>query len=131
MIAENRPVYSVPGLTFMGALSDSEGNVLHIIPGQGCRYYERPMYKVLTNFSPLKGKREEHPWMGIDRYEIAEKMLQSAQNDFDVQDCFEILKKTAQSICPTVVSMVYDVTDSVVYWCENQRWDEIQSQSFA
>ena len=36
-IAETRPVCSVPGLTFMGSLSDAEGNVLHIVPGQGVR----------------------------------------------------------------------------------------------
>lgn len=127
---ENRAVFSVPGVTFMGSLSDAEGNVLHIVPGQGYRYYEKPQYTVLTNFSPFKGKSEQHPWMGYDRYETATRMLQSAAADFDVSDCFAILRKTAQTACPTVVSMVYDVTDSVVYWCENQKWAEIQSQSF-
>ena len=34
-IAENGPVYSVPGLTFMASLSDKDGNVLQIVPGQG------------------------------------------------------------------------------------------------
>ena len=53
-IAETRPVYSIPGLTFMAALSDADGNVLHIVPGQGCSYYEKPEYKILTNFSPYK-----------------------------------------------------------------------------
>ena len=37
-IVSLRPVCSVPGLTYMGALSDAEGNVLHIIPGQGHLY---------------------------------------------------------------------------------------------
>ena len=32
-IAEEGRVFSVPGLTFMSALSDAKGNVLHIIPG--------------------------------------------------------------------------------------------------
>ena len=31
-------VSSIPGVTFMGALSDREGNVLHIVPGQGAKY---------------------------------------------------------------------------------------------
>nr|MCR4771026.1 hypothetical protein [Oscillospiraceae bacterium] len=52
-IAEKGPVFSVPGYTFMSALSDADGNVLHIVPGQGCLYYERPEYKILTNFSPF------------------------------------------------------------------------------
>lgn len=129
-IVENTPVSSVPGVTFMGALSDSEGNVLHIIPGQGYKYYEKPLYQVLTNFSPFKGRTEEHPWMGYDRYEIATQMLKSASDDFDVEDCFAILKKTAQTVCSTVVSMVYDVTDRVVYWCEHRNWNDIKSLKF-
>ena len=129
-IVGKHSVFSVPGLTFMGALSDSEGNVLHIIPGQGYKYYEKPEYTVMTNFSPFKGKSEEHPWMGYDRYETAAQMLESAAYDFDAKDCFEILKSVAQTVCPTVVSMVYDVTDRTVYWCEQQKWNEIQIQKF-
>ena len=43
-IAENDSVYSIPGVTFMSALSDRNGNVLHIIPGQGYKYYEKPEF---------------------------------------------------------------------------------------
>lgn len=129
-IVENNPISSVPGLTFMGSLSDKNGNVLHIIPGQGFKYYERPVFQVLTNFSPFKGKSEEHPWMGYDRYETASQMLKSASDDFDVTECFDILRRVAQTACPTVVSMVYDVTDRTVYWCEQQKWNEIQIQKF-
>ena len=74
-IADTSPVYSIPGVTFMSALSDGEGNVLHVIPGQGNLYYEKPEYKILTNFSPFKQDTEKHPWMGWDRYQAAEAML--------------------------------------------------------
>ena len=123
-IAAERPVYSIPGLTFMSALSDADGNVLHIVPGQGCSYYEKPEYKILTNFSPYKQNSETHPWMGWDRYNTAKDMLDKASDDFDVEDCFEVLKAVAQEVCPTVVSMVYDVTERTVYWCENRDWDK-------
>ena len=123
-MAETRPVYSIPGVTFMSALSDADGNVLHIIPGQGCRYYEKPEYKILTNFSPFKQDTETHPWMGWDRYHKAEEMLKNAGSEFDVEDCFEILKEVSQEVCPTVVSMVYDLADKTVYWCENRNWDK-------
>ena len=126
-IADERPVFSVPGLTFMAALSDAEGNVLHIVPGQGHDYYEKPDYKILTNFSPYKPDREGHPWMGWDRYQKAEEMLEAARDDFDTGDCFEVLKAVSQEVCPTVVSMVYDVSERTVYWCENRNWEEIQS----
>ena len=129
-IVESGPVCSVPGVTFMSSLSDKDGNVLHIIPGQGYRYYEKPKYQVLTNFSPFKMDSETHPWMGWDRYHTAKEMLENASDDFDVKDCFEILKKVSQEVCPTVVSMVFDVTEMKVYWCENRRWDNIQEQIF-
>lgn len=125
---EEKPVRSVPGVTFMSSLSDKNGNVLHIVPGQGYIYYEKPKYKVLTNFSPFKADREKHPWMGLDRYRIAEKMLESAGDDFDCGDCFEILKAVSQELCPTVVSMVFNVTDMTVYWCENRNWNVINKR---
>ena len=124
-IAETRPVYSVPGITFMSALSDAEGNVLHIVPGQGAQYYERPEYKILTNFSPFKQDSEQHPWMGWDRYQTADAMLRNAKDDFGVEDCFDVLKAVAQEVCPTVVSMVFDVRERTVHWCENRRWDAL------
>ena len=125
-IAEKGPVYSIPGLTFMSALSDCEGNVLHIIPGQGIKYYEKPDHAILTNFSPFKQDSETHPWMGWDRYHKAEDMLKDATEDFGVEDCFDILKAVAQEVCPTVVSMVYDIDEKTVYWCENRKWDKIE-----
>lgn len=127
-IVKNNRICSVKGLTFMASLSDKDGNVLHIIPGQGYEYYKRPEYKILTNFSPYKGGIELHPWMGLDRYEKACKMLQSANDNFDVDDCFKVLKEVSQELCPTVVSMVYDVSENTVYWCEKQNWDSIKSR---
>ena len=126
-IAESKPVYSAPGVTFMSALSDAEGNVLHIVSGQGSLYDEKPEYKILTNFSPFKGDSEQHPWMGLDRYRKVEAMLQSAPDDFDVKDCFAVLRAASQEVCPTVVSMVFDVRNRIVYWCENREWDRIRT----
>ena len=126
-IAERGPVFSVPGLTFMSSLSDAEGNVLHIVPGQGCLYYERPPYRVLTNFSPFKQDAEKHPWMGWDRYRTAEAILRQATEEFGVTDCFAVLRAVSQEVCPTVVSMVFDVQERTVYWCENRSWDAIRT----
>ena len=57
--------------------------------------------------------------------------LKTAQTDFDVKDCFEILKATAQTVCPTVVSMVVDVTNYAVFWCKNREWNQISVQEYA
>ena len=129
-LADTRAVFSVPGLTFMGALSDAEGNVLHIVPGQGSLYYERPDHAVLTNFSPFKQDAEPHPWMGWDRYNTAESMLSDSSHDFGVEDCFDVLKAVSQEVCPTIVSMVYDVDDRTVYWCEDRNWTDIKRFAF-
>ena len=127
-IAENQPICSIPEVTFMAALSDKDGNVLHIIPGQGYNYYTKPEFAVLTNFSPLKGEKPHHPWMGIDRYRRATALLTSAGDDFDVADCFEVLKEVSQTVCPTVVSMVFDVAARTVYWCENRDWENVNKK---
>ena len=115
----------------MSSLSDRDGNVLQIIPGQGSRYFEKPKYQVLTNFSPYKMDSEQHPWMGYDRYQIANKMLKEASDDFDVKDCFQILEAVSQEVCPTVVSMVFDVSEMTVYWCEDRKWDKVHKKGFS
>lgn len=130
-IAEKEAIYSVSGVTFMSSLSDRDGNVLQIIPGQGYRYFEKPKYQILTNFSPFKMEAEVHPWMGLDRYHTAQKMLDEASDDFHVNDCFEILKAVSQEVCPTVVSMVFDAAEMTVYWCENRQWDQVQKKQFS
>lgn len=129
-LSDGGDVCSVPGVTYMSALSDRQGNVLHIIPGQGSLYYEKPDHVVLTNFSPFKGDTESHPWMGWDRYNTAESMLAGSSYDFDVDDCFEVLKAVSQEVCPTVVSMVYDVSEKTVYWCEDRNWTAVEQRSF-
>ena len=127
-LAETRPIYSEPGVTFMSALSDCDGNVLHIVPGQGWSYDEKPDHKILTNFSPFQTDPQTHPWMGRDRYARAEAMLLEAGESFEVADCFAVLRAVAQTVCPTVVSMVFDVEERTVYWCENRQWDAVQQR---
>jgi hypothetical protein len=68
--------------------------------------------------------------MGWDRYQKADEMLKNASDNFDVKDCFEVLNAVSQTVCPTVVSMVYDVTDRTVCWCENREYDRILSKRF-
>ena len=92
----------------------------------GSEFYEKPDYKIMTNFSPYKQDKEKHDWMGWDRYKKVEEMLKVSNDDFDVSDCFDVLKAASQTVCPTVVSMVYDASENIVYWCENRKWDDIK-----
>lgn len=125
-IVENSKICSVPGVTFQSQLTDKNGNVLQVIPGQGYNYYERPKYQVLTNFSPFKMDKELHPWMGLDRYNKAIEILENADDSFDVDDCFALLKEVSQTVCPTSVSMVFDVDKLEVSWCIKQDWNRIE-----
>ena len=54
-------------------------------------------------------------------------MIQDTGEDFSVDDCFAVLKEVAQQVCPTVVSMVYDISEKTVFWCENRNWDNVKS----
>lgn len=69
-----------------------------------------------------------HPWLGIDRYLLANHMLSSSDKNSDVQNMLDKLKSVMQTICTKVVSMAYDVTNKIIYWCENQKWDNIKNK---
>lgn len=125
---KNNKISSVDGLTFMSQISNRGGDVLQIIPGQGYTFSKKPKYKVLTNFSPFKQDSEKHDWMGLDRYKKAVEILENAGGDFGVKDCFKLLSEVSQTVCPTVVSMVYDATEHKVYWCENREYGNIKSK---
>jgi len=127
-IAQRESIYSIPGTTFQAQLSNCRGDVLQIVPGQGIQYKVRPEYSLMTNFSPFKGNREKHPWMGWDRYERVKAILENCETTFGVLECFEALKAASQEECPTVVSMVFEPEANMVYWCENRNWDEMYCQ---
>ena len=129
-IVESKRICSIPHMTFMSSVSNKNGDVLHIIPGQGYKYYEKPEYIVLTNFSPFKIDKELHPWMGLDRYNLANELLNKTDDNFDVSDLFEVLNKVSQIICPTVVSMVYDANDNKVYWCLDRKYNDMKQRVF-
>jgi hypothetical protein len=68
--------------------------------------------------------------MGMDRYQKAEELLGKATDSFDVKDCFNVLKEVSQTVCPTVISMVFDVTERTVYWCYDRNYDQIETKRF-
>lgn len=126
-LAQSGCVCSMPSITYMAQISNREGDVIQVVPGQGTKYLERPKYSVMTNFSPYKGDTEKHPWMGKDRYYIACQMLAKQGDNLDVTKMFGILSAVSQIVCPTVVSMVYEPKNNKVYWCENRKYEEIQT----
>lgn len=129
-LAQKGAIFSLPQVTWQIQISNKEGDVLRHTPGQGCEVLSKPDYCVMTNFSPWKENRKEHPWSGADRYDIAEKALKESTDDFDVEDAFRILKEVSQEVCPTVVSLVYDATKNAAYWCENREWERVKEVSF-
>ena len=57
-------------------------------------------------------------------------MLSKATDTLGVRECFDTLKACSQIVCPTVVSMVFDVSERKVYWCENRQWEKIETMQF-
>lgn len=129
MLVENNKICSVNGVTFMSQLSNKNGDVINVIPGQGYLYKSKPKFSILTNFSPFKADSEMHPWMGLDRYNIAYNKIKSL-NDISVDIMFDLLASCSQTVCPTVVSIVYDANNNIVYWCENKEYNNIKSRTF-
>ena len=130
-IADSEEIFSIPGITFQAQLSDGDGNVLQIVPGQGHRYIQKPKFQVMTNFSPYKMDAEKHPWRGTDRHNTAMTMLEGYDDDFEAEDCFRILAAVSQMVCPTVVSMVFVPDSNEVYWCENRQFDQVHKHMIA
>ena len=56
--------------------------------------------------------------------------LAAATDDFDVSDCFQVLKEVSQTVCPTVISMVFDVTEKTVYWCFDRNYNRVENKKF-
>lgn len=113
------------GNTFMSQISNKNGDVIQIVPGQGYKIFNKPEYSIMTNFSPFKMFVEEHEWMGKDRYLKAKEIIEKEKN-IDACKMFGILKEVSQTICPTVVSMVYDAGANEVCWCENRDFTKIK-----
>lgn len=129
-LVKSNPIINEPNCSLQSQNSDSHGNVLQIFPGLGYRYVPRPSFSVLSNFQLMVEEKEHHPWAGVDRYERANQILKYATNAFDVKDMFALLKAVCQPSggAPTEVSMVFDVTNRTVYWCENREWGRISKQ---
>ena len=61
------------------------------------------------------------------------KMIERKSSFYEESELFttsasyeDMLKAVSQQVCPTVVSMVYDVAERTVYWCENRNWEQIE-----
>ena len=106
-----------------------ESNPVIYTSGDWVLVIETNIFQSMTNFSPFKGDSEKHPWMGWDRYNTAVGMLEASGDGFDVAECFELLRATSQTVCPTVVSMVFDVSARTVHWCEDRNWDKVESRT--
>lgn len=133
-IVKKYPIINEKNVNLQCQDSDKYGNILELFPGVKpyYRYTKRPRFNVLTNFQTLEKDTVIHPWSGRDRYEKATKMLESAKDNFDVKDAFEILAAVKQTIvaCPTDVSMVYDATENIFYYVEHMDYNNIKSYKF-
>jgi len=131
-LVEANPFYNEKDNSLQAQDSDKEGNVVQIFPGLGYKILAKPAYSVLTNFQLMKEESTHHPWAGVDRYEKANALLKEAKPEFDVKDMFDVLKAVAQEDggAPTAVSIVFDSNANKVFWCQNRKWDDIDTWEF-
>ncbi len=122
--ARTKKICSVPGLTFQSQLSDKDGNVLQVVPGQGVEYKTKPELSLMANFSLYKWDSETHPWMGLDRYKAAKKVLDDSKS-VDYRECMSALAAAANHDCPTVISIVFVPSEMTVYYCLDMQYDKV------
>ncbi len=121
-LVSNDMICSIPSITFQGHCADREGNVLRYTPHVGWEYLEKPLFSVMSNFSPFK----DAEGMGRNRFERAEEIFYAC-NDFDVDECFHLLSECSMTAPPTKASLVFTPEDGTVYWCEDREWNKIKS----
>lgn len=59
---------------------------------------------------------------------LGKKTLAEIKKIAENEPVFSIPGITFQTQCPMVVSMVLDVSERMVYWCEKRNWDVIMKQ---
>ena len=125
----------LPDLAMHSLLSDKEGRILMIEPGNGyAEVWED--YAVMSNFPmlilPRDMTEEQFGYYGVDRYETAVTMIADAGSDFSPEQGLAVLKAVKQvQYAPTRISFVYSQNENKVYYALEGDFDHIMTHQFA
>ncbi|MDD2433740.1 MAG: conjugal transfer protein [Bacilli bacterium] len=128
-ITKTKKVVDTTFPTLHSLLSNRKGDVLIIEPGRGVKYDTTSPYSLMTNFALFDRKGTEgREGSGVDRYEIATKILKEATDDFGPQEGMALLKATHQEgKWGTKVSFIYSSNEHQVYYVENNDFEHVQT----
>lgn len=127
------PVH-IPDMGMHSLLSDAEGNILIVEPGNGiCIPCEK--YAVMTNFPvlelPADFAPENFSYYGKDRYDTALSLLRSSGDNFSVRDGLAILDAVKQTgRWGTRVSFVYSRNENAVYYTTEHDFAHVKKHCF-
>ena len=130
-IVKERKIVYAPDATMQAMLSDQQGRSLIVEPGIGWRE-DDGRYSLLTNYSVL-APESTMPFLvpGDDRYEKADKLLNSYRKHFTVVDAFSVLQAVRQEgIWATRVSFVYSAKQHAVYYVQSNDFSQIEKYEF-
>lgn len=130
-IVKTKTIVNVPRNSMHSLLATKDGNVLLVEPEYGYKEIA-DSFAVITNF-PLLCKVEKYePFFGKERYDTAERILSSADEDFSAIDGLNLLKAVKQDgQWATRVSFVYSANENCVYYVQNCDFDHPQKHFFA
>ena len=124
----------IPDMGMHSLLSDAEGNILIVEPGNGIGI-PCEKYAVMSNFPvmelPADFTPENFGYYGKDRYDIALAMLRNSDDDFSAADGLAILDAVKQTgRWGTQVSFVYSRNENAVYYTTGHDFAHIQKHCF-
>jgi len=119
----------IPDIAMHSLVADATGNMLLLEPGNGfARLCGR--YSILSNFPILvhpKDLDDEHRgFYGLDRYEIANRILTEADDSFGVQDGLKLLNAVKQiGHWATHISFVWSKNENSVYYVLENDFEHV------
>ncbi len=124
----------IPNLAFHSILSDSEGRIMILEPGNGYSIIQEK-YAVLSNFAmlelPVDFVPEKFGYYGKDRYDKAMELLRESTDDFSVNEGLELLNAVKQiGNWATRVSFVYSRNENAVYYTLEGDFDNVTRHQF-
>lgn len=125
----------IPDLAFHSIISDKEGDILILEPGNGYSVI-REKYAVLSNFPLLELPADFEPsrfgYYGKDRYDKALDILRNSTDDFSAQDGLKLLQEVKQEgDWATRVSFVYSANENAVYYALERNFDQVKKHCFS
>lgn len=124
----------IPDLGMHSLMSDSEGRILVVEPGNGFSCLS-DKYAVMSNFAVMELPGDFTPenfgYYGKDRYDTALSILRSSGDDFSVQDGLDLLNAVKQTgKWGTRVSFVYSRNENAVYYAIEHDFSHIRKHCF-